>query len=409
MKQVENYSKSKYVPRSFSDTKDSPDSYWKYAQRRSQSFPVGRRNPEAVSYYSSSTTYKPRSHACSSPTYSKCASIHAPEAIHHQGHCKPNRDKHYTTFSPGRKRYDEEVENNEKLKYIHEESENFTDNAEEDADEEAEEEHEEAGEFLDKDYEGQEGDDETEEEFLTSQQLHRGQGVSKKDALKQQRWRTVEQDPRRFRCQQHVDLAFAGHPSSPRYYHNMAEHEVPEPLSDEDFVLTSLKSPTRRSPIDYHRWSKPDRYDDDALPVQSPRRARTKPEIDLIDPESRRSRRCNRCGSVANRKDELPKDGYRFDDRNPTKGPIGKLEGDEAESHEPGCSLRHNPKDFDLSLYSKPRKPRDTKSPMAYEVPEHMDKFCDYSRRYQRKESYPEKMKCMLHGTARVPPRYVEQ
>lgn len=41
MKQVEGY-KSKYMPRSFSETKDSPDSYWKHPQKKSQSFPVGR-------------------------------------------------------------------------------------------------------------------------------------------------------------------------------------------------------------------------------------------------------------------------------------------------------------------------------------------------------------------------------
>ncbi|XP_034181174.2 uncharacterized protein LOC117604804 isoform X1 [Osmia lignaria lignaria] len=433
MKQVENY-KSKYMPRSFSETKDSPDSYWKYQQKRSQSFPVGRnsRNPEAVaSYYSSSTTYKPqRSHVCSSPTHSKCTSLHSPELIHHvtQGHCKPTRDKHYpSSFSPTRKtHYDDELGDNEKLKYINEESENFTeDNAEEDAEEE-EEEHEEAAEFLDKDYEGQEGDDETEEEFLTSQQTHRGQRVSKKDALLKQRWRSIDQEPRRFRCQQHVDLALAGHASSPRYYHNAAEHEISEPLSDEEFVLTSLKSPTRRSPADYHQWpqNKSDRYDDNSIPIQSPRRARTKPNMDqLIESEYRRTRRCNRCGNLSNRKNELlSKNGCRYDDRtnSPTKGPIG----DEPETHEQmfcgRCNLRHNAKDTTDTLsplYStKSRKSRDSKSPTAYDVPEQgqMDKLSNeysrYSSRYQRKaaEAYHEKLKRVLQGTARVSPRYVD-
>lgn len=115
-----------------------------------------------------------------------------------------------------------------------------------------------------------------------------------------------------------------------RYYHTVAEHEVPEPLSEEDFVRMSSKSPTRRQLQDYRQWAssrnETDRYDD---VVQTTRRARTKPDLDrLIEAELYRTRRCNRCGNMSGKRNDLPaKNGCRFDDRAniPTKGPIGKI------------------------------------------------------------------------------------
>ena len=109
----------------------------------------------------------------------------------------------------------------------------------------------------------------------------------------------------------------------------MAEPEETEPLSEEDFVRTSL----RRQPADYRRWSpsrnEPDRYDDVATSMQSARRARTKPDVDrLMESESNRTRRCDRCGSLSSSKNAPPfKNTCRFDDcaSMPIKGPIGKI------------------------------------------------------------------------------------
>lgn len=113
----------------------------------------------------------------------------------------------------------------------------------------------------------------------------------------------------------------------------MAEHEVPEPLSEEDFVRTSLKSPPRRQPANYRQWSSSrnehDRYDDATTLIHTTRRARTKPDVDrLIESELNRMKRCNRCGNLSSKKNEPPlKNSCRFDDcaNIPIKGPIGKI------------------------------------------------------------------------------------
>lgn len=93
-----------------------------------------------ASYYAS-TSYKPqRSHASTNPAYPKYNSIHSSNPMHLPSHSKPSKEKHYTSsFTSTRKnRYDEELPNAEKVKFIDEEVANFTDdNAEEDAEEEA--------------------------------------------------------------------------------------------------------------------------------------------------------------------------------------------------------------------------------------------------------------------------------
>ncbi|XP_017765810.1 PREDICTED: uncharacterized protein LOC108554908 [Eufriesea mexicana] len=438
MKQVENY--KKYLAHSQPDARDTVDSCWKHQQRKSQSFPLGRcsKNPESpANYYSSTTSYKPQwGHMCSSPTYSKCSSFHSPDAAYLQGRSKTNRDKHHLPgFSPKRKtHYDDELGDIEKLKFIDEQLGNLVeDNAEEEVEEEVtEDDHEGASKFLDKDYEEQEADDEIDDESEPSPQARRTQRASKNEApLRQQRWRAVEPQPdtRRLRCQQRVALV-QNHPSSPRFYHNVAEREIPEPLSEEDFVRTSLKCSPRRQSTDYRQWSprnEADRYDDVSPSTQLTRRARTKPDVDrLMESELNRTRRCNRCGSLSSKRNEQPrKNSCRFDNANITfKGPIG----DEPESHElycGHCNLRYSAKDASGAtnipsvLYpTKPRRSREGKSSTIYEVPEQsQDKLStDYTRlssKYQRKptEGFTEKPKRSLHtshGAARIPSRYVE-
>lgn len=104
---------------------------------------ISLRSPEAMaSYYSSSTTYKPtKSYACPGPTYSKYTSSQNPDTSYYgrQSYSKLGKEKHYPpNFAIVRKnRYGEDIGDNEKLKYIKEELENFTeDNTEADADEE---------------------------------------------------------------------------------------------------------------------------------------------------------------------------------------------------------------------------------------------------------------------------------
>ncbi|KOC68506.1 hypothetical protein WH47_10746 [Habropoda laboriosa] len=438
MKQAENY-KTKYAAHSYPDARDSPESYWRHQQRKSQSFPLGKGSkiPESsTNYYSSPSSYKSqRGHVCSSPTYTKYTTLHNSDASHLQNHSKPNRDKYYASFSPTRKaRYEDELGNVTKLKFTNEDLEDLAqDNVEEDAEEEAtEDDREETCEFLNKDYEEQEADDEIDEESDASPLVRRAQRGGKNETLlrQPQRWRAMEQqtDSRRPRYQQCVPLV-QNHPSSPKYYHVVAEHEVPEPLSDEDFVRTSLRNPTRRQPAEYRQWSSsrndPDRYDD---VIQSTRRSSIKPEGNrLLEPELVRIRRCNRCGSLStSKRNELPmKNSCRFDDRVniPTKGPIG----DEPESlaYCGRCNLRYSTKDTSDAIdipsspyHAKFRKPREIKSPTIYEVPEQgqVNKLSnDYTRstRYQRKaaDAFTEKSKRALHtshGTARIPSRYTE-
>lgn len=112
-----------------------------------------------------------------------------------------------------------------------------------------------------------------------------------------------------------------------RYYHNVAEHDISEPLSEEDFVRTSMKT-SKRQPSDYY-WvprNEPDRYEN-VTPLM--RRARTKPDMDrLMDSEMNKARRCNRCGNLSNKKNEPPvKSTCRFDDSAniPIKGSIGEI------------------------------------------------------------------------------------
>lgn len=112
-----------------------------------------------------------------------------------------------------------------------------------------------------------------------------------------------------------------------RYYHNVAEHDISEPLSEEDFVRTSMKT-SKRQPTDYY-WvprNDPDRYEN-VTPIM--RRARTKPDMDrLVESEMSKARRCNRCGNLSSKKNEPPvKSTCRFDDSAniPIKGSIGEI------------------------------------------------------------------------------------
>lgn len=112
-----------------------------------------------------------------------------------------------------------------------------------------------------------------------------------------------------------------------RFYHNVAERELPEPLSDEDLVRTSLRCSPRRQSAEYRQWSprnESERYED-LSPSTQGRRARTKPDVDrLVESEMNKARRCNRCGNLSNKKSEQPrKNVCRFD--NGIKGPIGKI------------------------------------------------------------------------------------
>ncbi|XP_076761970.1 uncharacterized protein LOC143429963 [Xylocopa sonorina] len=436
MKQVDSR-KSNYAAHSYLEGRNSPDSCWKHPQKRSQSFPVGRssKNPDSVENYCFTIGTKPqRSHACSNPVYAKYTPVHSADASHLQGHCKPNRDKRYpSNFSSTRKsHYDDELVNIEKLKLINEESRNITeDNVEENVEGNITDDGD--GEFLDKDYEEQEADDEIDDESDASPQARRGQRASRNETLlRQQRWRSMEHpDARRLRCQQRVAIV-QNHLSPPRYYHEMAEHEVPVPLSEEDFVRRSLRSPSRRKPAEYRQWSssrnEPDRYDATRSSIQTPRRVRTKPDVDrLMESEFGRIRRCNRCGNLSSKKSESPvKNGCRFDERAslPVKEPIG----DEPDGHQQAfcgrCNLRHSTKttndpiDVLPSMHvTKSRRSRDVKSPTIYGVTEQVqDKLSpDYSRsssRYQRKpDAFPEKSKRSLHTshcTPRLSPRYVE-
>lgn len=82
----------------------------------------------------------------------------------------------------------------------------------------AEDDREVPAEFLDKDYEEQEADDEIDDESDGSPQTHRSPRGGKTEALlRQQRWGSAEQQPdtRKLRYQQHVAMIH-NHPSSPR-------------------------------------------------------------------------------------------------------------------------------------------------------------------------------------------------
>ncbi|XP_043250635.1 uncharacterized protein LOC122396372 [Colletes gigas] len=425
MKQVENY-KPKYVQQSVSDSRNPSEGYWSHQQKKIQLVPGCRnsRNSDTVASYSCSATYKlQKGHGCSNLPHSKYTSPHGPDASHHlQGHSKFGREKHIVNFSSTRKnRYDDELGNNEKFKYFDDLGNSTEDNGEEDAEEE--EDDSEEAEFRTKDYDEQEVDDEIDEESDATPRNHRVQRGKKEALSRQQRWRAVEQqqDPRRLCCQQRVLALGQGHSSSARCYRNVAEHDVPVPLSEEDFVPTSLKSPMRRPTADYHQWTpsrgESDRYDAAALPIQS-RRARAKPEMDhLIESELSKPRKCNRCGNLSSKRIESPtRTSCRYDDRAsfPTKGPIG----DEPDSHEQmfcgRCSLRYTAKDVPPHVCStKSRRSREKKSSTIYEVPEQGHLEQPSSSKYHRKpvDMFPEKVKRSMHashGLLRVPPRYVE-
>ncbi|XP_076293958.1 uncharacterized protein LOC143215585 [Lasioglossum baleicum] len=415
--------KHKNTSQSFSDSRNLPDSCRGCQQRNVQcsSFHRSGRSPEAVaSYYSSSTSYKPaKGYSCSKSMHSKCMQPHNGEALHHglQTHLKLDRSKHYppNAVAKSKIRYEDGV-GNEKLKYA-DELENLTeDNRGEDAEEE-EDDHADGDEFLNKEYDEHEADDEIEEESDPSPQTHRAQRACKKEMdHRQQRWKSIDQqqDPRRLRCQQRVLAVGHGHSQTPRYYYH--EHEVPEPLSEEDFVPTSMKNIMRRS-MDYHQWSpsrESNRYDSPPLHVQS-RRTRTKPDVDqFLEAEFGKTRKCHRCGTLSNRKFMSPlRNSCRFDERVnfPTKGPIG----DEPESRDQlfcgNCILRHSPEDINVindvptpQFSTKSYKSRDTKSPKMYQMPasdrmEHLTSDSRNSSRYHRKPMDHEKIQRSLHNS----------
>ncbi|XP_003249877.1 uncharacterized protein LOC100577080 isoform X1 [Apis mellifera] len=420
MKQAENL-RSKYIQHMYFDTRDPPDTCWRHPQRRSQSFPLSRsRSPESPTNYYSSSSYKPqKGHMCSGPMYSKYTSHHGSDVAYMQPRSKSHRDVHHpSNLSPKRKiHYDDELGDIEKLKLIDEELGNIVEgNMDENVEEEitAEEDHE----YLDKDYEEHEADDEVEEESDPTPHAHRSQRANKTEAMLKQRWRSEQQpDPRRIRGQQRVTLV--DNPSPSRYYHNVAEHDISEPLSEEDFVRTSMKT-SKRQPSDYY-WvprNEPDRYEN-VTPLM--RRARTKPDMDrLMDSEMSKARRCNRCGNLSNKKNEPPvKSTCRFDDSAniPIKGSIG----DEPENHEQlygrckYATKEANSMDIPTLYAMKSRRPRDAKSPI-YDIPEHGQEklppeYCRSSRYPRKSDAFMEKSKRSLHtshGTARIPPRYVE-
>ncbi|XP_031845701.1 uncharacterized protein LOC116432665 [Nomia melanderi] len=431
MKSAEGY-KQKNAGQSFSDSRNLPDSCWNYQRNGQSSFNRSSRNAETVAGYHSSSTYKaPKGYTSSKTTQLKCIPPRSGELPRHglQSHSKFDRDKHYHSKIPAKSKNRYEGYTGE-LKYVDDEV--TEDNGEEIVEEEGtEDEPADTGEFLNKEYDEQEADDEIDEESDPSPQMHREQRACKEADLRQARWKAIDQqqNPRRLRCQQHVLAVGQGHSPTTRFYQHVAKHEVPEPLSDEDFVPTSMRHLTRRS-ADYHRWSQsrgePNRHDAAPLHAQS-RRARTKPDVNqLVDTEYTRTRKCHRCGSLSNRANVSPlRNGCRFNDRDsfPTKGPIG----DEPESHEQTfcgrCVMRHNPgdtngvNDMQPSLYAtKPRKFRDTKSPAFYQIPQQdrMDRLAsDYSRsssRYHRKPDH-EKTKRSLHASYGLPhlwPRYEE-
>ncbi|KAF3423360.1 hypothetical protein E2986_05616 [Frieseomelitta varia] len=439
MKQVDSR-KSKCVAHSYLDARDHPDSCRKHTQKKSQSFLVSKssKNPElSSSYYSSPTCcYKPQ----------KNTSIHdsddAPYLQRDVSRYKPNRDKHcsgysFNVSSTRNTHYDDELRNIDSFKFTDDKLGDLTGHVVEDVVEEvAEDDREVLAEFLNRDYEEREGFDETDEiddESDRSPQTRRSrsQRRSKPEALltKQQRWRGAEQpepDTWQFHCQQRVSTVQNRPPPS-----SVAEPEETEPLSEEDFVRTSL----RRQPADYRRWSsprnEPDRYDDVATSMQSNRRASTKPNVDrLMESELNRTRRCDRCGSLSSSKNVPPfKNTCRFDEycaSIPIKGPIG----DEPENYEQTfcgrCNVSHGSNDpsgivdTPSSAYAmKSRRSRETKSPTFYELPEQsQEKFSsDYSRspsRYQSRkpaDRSTENSNRLLHtsrGTARTLPRYVE-
>ncbi|XP_076645074.1 uncharacterized protein LOC143354695 [Halictus rubicundus] len=423
--------KHKTTSQSFSDSRNLPDSCRGYQQKSVQcpSFNRSGRSPEAVaSYYSSSTSYKPtKGYGCAKPI--KCVQPHSAEVSHHglqAAHLKLDRSKHYppNAVAKSKIRYEDELAN-EKFKYV-DDLENLTeDNRDEDAEEE-EDDHGDADEFLNKEYDEHEADDEIEEESDPSPQTHRAQRACKKEVdPRQQRWKAVDQDPRRLRCQQRVLAVGQGHSQNPRYYYH--EHEVPEPLSEEDFVPTSMKNVMRR-PMDYHQWSpsrcEANRYHPPSSHVQS-RRTRTKPDVgQFLEAELGKIRKCHRCGNLSSRNSMSPlRNSCRFNDRAsfPTKGPIG----DEPESRDQlfcgNCILRHSPEGINVisdvppvQYTTKSYKSRDTKSPKIYQMPEsdRLDHLAsDYSRtsaRYHRKPMDHEKMKRSLHDSY-VPPHLLSR
>ncbi|KAK1130874.1 hypothetical protein K0M31_017178 [Melipona bicolor] len=463
MKQVDGH-KSKCVARSYLDARDHPDSCRKRTQKKSQSFLVNKsskpccnkhfyekvstdcslieiflRNPElSSSYYSTPTCcYKPQ----------RNASIHdsddAPYLQRDVSRSKPNRDKHRSGYTSRKTHYDDEVRNVDSFEFTDDKLGGLAGgHVVEDVEEEvAEDDREVLAEFLNNDYEEREEFDETDEiendesDRSPQTQRSRSQRGSKPEATasltKQQRWRGAEQQPdtRKFRCQQRVATHLRNHPPPSRYYHSVAEPEETEPLSEEDFVRTSL----RRQPADYRQWwsssrNEPDRYDDVATSMQSTRRARTKPAVDrTMEPELNGTRRCDRCGSLSSSKNGPPlKNTCRFDDcaSIPIKGPIG----DEPDNYEQTFCGRCNSRDpsgivdAPSSAYAtKSRRPRETRSPTFYELPDQsQEKFSsDYSRSPSRYQSgrpvyadrFAERSKRSLHasrGNARTLPRYVE-
>ncbi|CAD1471460.1 unnamed protein product [Heterotrigona itama] len=428
--------KSKCVAHSYFDARDHPDSCCKHTQKRSQSFLVSKssgKNPElSSSYYSSPTCYKPPKN-----TSAIHDSDNVPYLQRDVSRSKPNRDKHCSgyssNFSSTRKtHYDDELRNIDSFKFTDDKLGDFAgghDVVEDQVEHEvAEDDREVLAELLDKDYEEQEEgfeDDEIDDESDRSPQTRssRSQRGCKPEALsKQQRWRCAEQqsDTRKF-CRQQRVATLENHSPASRYYHSVTKPEEPEPLSEEDFVRTSL----RWQPADYRQWSssrnEPDRYDDVATSMQPARRARTKPDVDRLIEQSElnRTRRCDRCGSLSSSKNVPPfKNTCRFDDCSsiPIKGPIG----DEPENYEQTfcgrCNVSHGSKDPSGIVATKSRRSRETK---FYEVPDQsQEKFSsDYSRspsRYQSRipaDRFTEKSKRSLHtshGTARILPRYVE-
>ncbi|XP_033332824.2 uncharacterized protein LOC117224181 [Megalopta genalis] len=419
MKSAEGH-KQNNMSQSFFNSRNLPDSCRGYQNKKVQYSSTSRsgRTPEAVtSCYSSSTSYKP-GYVCSKPLHTKCVRPHSSDAAHdgHPTHAKLDKGKHYPSNVPnkGKIRYEDELINNEKFKYVDDELENMTEDNVEYADEE-EDDRADTDEFLSKEYGEHEADDEIEESD-SSPQPHRAQRACKKEAeLRQLRWKTVgqQEDPRRLRCPQRVLAVGQGHSPTPRYYQH--EHEVPEPLSEEDFVPTSMKSLIRRS-MDHHHWSPsrgdPIRYDTASLPVQPSRRARTKPDMDqLLEAELGKTRQCHRCGSLSSKKPVSPlRNSCRFNNCTgfPTKGPIGENQERYDQLFCGHCVLRHNPELANgvgpHPLHpTKQRKPRDVKSPTKYQMPDqdHIEQLAnDYSRtlsKLHRKSADHERAKRSLH------------
>ncbi|XP_035733828.1 uncharacterized protein LOC118446824 isoform X2 [Vespa mandarinia] len=389
------------------DVRDSSDANWKYLHKHNSSVPPNKANRRQVNataepvsnYYFTMNSYKqPKHHNCESPTHTKYTTCQNTEPHRWTSHnqTKIPRNKFYTTNNNiaivRRSNYNKnELEDDEKVRYVDEEMGNFTeDNIEEDAIEEVEDDQEETAESVDKDYEEHEADDEIDEEsdspILRSQKLQRR---PKKDEILQEQQRSKlvkqQQDPRKLHYQQYIQNSYDSHPSRRRYYHDLDDRDATEFYSDKEPIEppTPPKNSIRRLGNCYqHRTpsrSSSDRYDTIASLNQSIRRPRPRQDVEALL-HSENNKKCIRCGAPSGNRSSTTskKNSCRFQEH--PNFIVKESIGDDMDAVEKiicsRCNVKHNSEDIERpyrltrsALQTlKPRRSKGSKG--IYEVSE---------------------------------------